>query len=171
MEEKDKWARTKKQAVTKENFLAIYGKAHKCALTELTIKAAFRKTGLWPFNRDVITPAMMAPSLEMSVRGHLPIAPSTPVRVMTDLLYQVSRTQGRKQIMMTHLNPPHCKVRTHHLHDVVVYPPRLLTHLRPQSDVPSSVCRRLVRASDRDLPTLLVGNTITRLIFVDSRDV
>jgi hypothetical protein len=28
-----------------------------------------------------------------------------------------------------------------------------------------------VRASDRDLPTLLVGNTITRLIFVDSRDV
>jgi hypothetical protein len=74
--------------VTKENFLAIYGKAHKRALTEPTIKAAFRKTGLWPFNRDVVTPAMMAPSLEMSVRGHLPIAPSTPVRVMTDLLYR-----------------------------------------------------------------------------------
>ncbi|KAF8148314.1 hypothetical protein K438DRAFT_1779644 [Mycena galopus ATCC 62051] len=30
----------------------------------------------------------MAPSIEMSVRGHLPIAPSTPVRVMTDLLYR-----------------------------------------------------------------------------------
>jgi uncharacterized membrane protein YccF (DUF307 family) len=73
--------------VTKENFLVIYGAAHICALTPKTGKAAFRKTSLWPFNREVITAEMMAPSLETSMRGHLPIAPSTPVRVMTDMFY------------------------------------------------------------------------------------
>ncbi|KAF7368486.1 HTH CENPB-type domain-containing protein [Mycena venus] len=31
---------------------------------------------------------MMAPSLETSVRGHLPVPPTTPVRVMTDMLYR-----------------------------------------------------------------------------------
>lgn len=81
--------RTKKQAITKENFLEIYGRAHERALTESTIEAVFRKTGLWPFNRNVVTPATMVPSLETSVRGHLPVAPSTPVRVMTDMLYWV----------------------------------------------------------------------------------
>jgi hypothetical protein len=87
-QEKEKWHREKKQAVTKENFLQIYGRAHVRALTEANIKSAFQKTGLWPFSRDVVTPEMMAPSLETSVRGHLPVPPTTPVQVMTDMLYR-----------------------------------------------------------------------------------
>ncbi|KAF8239637.1 hypothetical protein L208DRAFT_1201091, partial [Tricholoma matsutake] len=77
--EKDKWEREKWQKVSKTNFLAIYGAAHKWALTSDIIKMVFEKTGVWPFNRDVVTPEMMAPSLETLCRGHLPVAPSTPV--------------------------------------------------------------------------------------------
>jgi hypothetical protein len=93
--EKKRYEQEKRQPVTKENFLVIYGAAHICAFTPETIKAAFRKTGLWPFNREVITAEMMAPSLETSVRGHLPIAPSTPVRVMTDMFYR-ARERAKK---------------------------------------------------------------------------
>jgi hypothetical protein len=93
-QEKEKWMREKHQAVTKENFLAIYGQAHVRALTESNVKAAFEQTGLWPFSRDVVTPEMMAPSLETSVRGHLSVPP-TPVRVMTDMLYR-ARERAKK---------------------------------------------------------------------------
>jgi hypothetical protein len=39
--------------ITKSNFLAVYAEAHLETLTEANIKAAFRKTGVIPFNRDV----------------------------------------------------------------------------------------------------------------------
>lgn len=86
--EKDKWEREKWQKVSKTNFLAIYGAAHKRALTSDIIKMVFEKTGVWPFNRDVVTPEMMAPSLETLCRGHLPVAPSTPVHIVTNLFHQ-----------------------------------------------------------------------------------
>ncbi|KAK7000910.1 HTH CENPB-type domain-containing protein [Favolaschia claudopus] len=38
---------------------------------------------------------MMAPSRETSVRGHLPLPPNTPVRVMTDMLYR-ARERAKK---------------------------------------------------------------------------
>ncbi|KAJ6549851.1 hypothetical protein B0H19DRAFT_951858, partial [Mycena capillaripes] len=93
----------KSQAVTKENFLAIYGRAHVRALTESNVKSAFAKTGLWPFSRDVVTAEMMAPSLETSVRDHLPVLPTTSVRVMTDMLYRARKgpkKRGWKRIQM-----------------------------------------------------------------------
>lgn len=74
------------QAVTKENFLAVYGAAHLEVLQPELIKEAFRKTGIYPFCRDLVTPDMMAPSRETSYKTFLPIIPSTPVRIMTDLL-------------------------------------------------------------------------------------
>ncbi|KAF7326341.1 HTH CENPB-type domain-containing protein [Mycena sanguinolenta] len=97
-EEKSKHEREKREAVTKENFLAIYGAAHIRALTAETIQAAFRKTGLWPFNREVVTEEMMAPSLETAARGHLPVAPSTPVRIMTDMLHQAHQRAKKARI-------------------------------------------------------------------------
>ncbi|KAJ7787561.1 hypothetical protein B0H14DRAFT_3505307 [Mycena olivaceomarginata] len=78
-EKKYEWK--KHQPVTKENFLAIYSAAHVCALTVETIKTAFCKTGVWPFNREVIMEAMMAPSLETFVCSHLPIAPTRSASV------------------------------------------------------------------------------------------
>jgi hypothetical protein len=79
----------------KTNFLKIYGRAHVRALTEANIRAAFRKTGLWPIDRAVITPAMMAPSLEMAMHGNLPIAPSTPVRVVIDRMHEIHQRAKR----------------------------------------------------------------------------
>jgi hypothetical protein len=79
----DKWEREKRQKIMKTNFLAIYGAAHIHALTLQTIKMAFKKMGVWPFNPNVVTSEMMAPSLEMTCRGHLPLMPATPVHVVS----------------------------------------------------------------------------------------
>ncbi|KAF8162214.1 hypothetical protein K438DRAFT_1909836 [Mycena galopus ATCC 62051] len=57
----------------------VYQGLYVVIFSAANIKAAFRVTDLWPFNRDTITPAMMAPSLETALRGHLPLTPSTPV--------------------------------------------------------------------------------------------
>ena len=78
-DEWDKWEQETGQKISKTNFLAIYGHALLCTLTAKNIKAAFRKTGVWPFNPNVISTKMMAPSKETSCEGHLPIVPTTPV--------------------------------------------------------------------------------------------
>ena len=74
------------EAVSKENFLKVYGEAHLKVLTTELIRTAFRKTGIVPFNRNVITPDMMAPSRDSSYKVFTPIVPPTPVRIVTDLL-------------------------------------------------------------------------------------
>ncbi|EIW58642.1 DDE-domain-containing protein, partial [Trametes versicolor FP-101664 SS1] len=68
------------EKVTKATFLSVYGGVHVAALTPANIKAAFRKTGVEPFNPDVITADLMAPSLETSSQGHLPFMQTSPVR-------------------------------------------------------------------------------------------
>ncbi|KIK75713.1 hypothetical protein PAXRUDRAFT_18757 [Paxillus rubicundulus Ve08.2h10] len=78
----------------KQNFLTIYRRAHICALTPGIIHTAFCKTGVWPFNRDVITAEMMAPSKETLCEGHLPITPSSPVKIITNLLGKLSANKG-----------------------------------------------------------------------------
>jgi hypothetical protein len=72
--------------VSKSNFLAVYAEAHLKTLTEANIKAAFRKTGVIPLNRDVVTADMMAPSLESSSHAALPIQQSSPVKLMTGMI-------------------------------------------------------------------------------------
>jgi len=49
-EERDQWLRENGVAMDKNSFLVIYGRAHVRALTSANIKAAFKKTGVWPFN-------------------------------------------------------------------------------------------------------------------------
>ena len=49
-DERDRWERETGEMVSKSNFLGIYGRAHLRALTPETIKSAFRKTGIWPFD-------------------------------------------------------------------------------------------------------------------------
>ena len=60
-------------AVDKMNFLAIYIEAHNKTLTPENIKAAFHKTGVIPFDPDIVTAEMMAPSLAMLMRGTVPV--------------------------------------------------------------------------------------------------
>ena len=55
------------------------------------VKKAFEKTGIWPFNPDVVLVEMMAPSRETSRTGCLPFTPSTPVRMATNRLEHMLR--------------------------------------------------------------------------------
>jgi hypothetical protein len=71
-EERDKFEHTTGQKITKNNFIQVYQKAHIRAVTPATIKAAFKRTGVWSLNHQVITHNMMAPSLITSNQGHLP---------------------------------------------------------------------------------------------------
>lgn len=73
-QERDEYEQKTRQKLDKTNFISIYSKAHQKAFTPETIRAAFRKTGIWPFNPDVVTEDIMAPSLVTSSVGHLPIS-------------------------------------------------------------------------------------------------
>lgn len=88
--ERDKWERETGESVNKGNFLTIYGRAYLRTLTPKNIKAAFRKTGIWPYNRDVISTAGMAPSKETLSEAHLPIKTSTDVQAVVSLLKHMS---------------------------------------------------------------------------------
>jgi len=78
-EECDKAMRERGEVVTKQDFLAIYGAAHVRALQPETIASAFQKTGVHPYNPNIVTKAMLAPSHETSNKLNLPIVPPTPV--------------------------------------------------------------------------------------------
>jgi len=84
-EERDKFEKSG-PAVSKVNFLEVYAKAHVRAFTKENILAAFKKTGIVPFNPDVITDAMMAPSLETSLTTRLPLSLASPLQEVVDLL-------------------------------------------------------------------------------------
>ncbi|KAF8836895.1 hypothetical protein BDN67DRAFT_910230, partial [Paxillus ammoniavirescens] len=51
----DEYEKKTGESISKKIFLAVYSPVHLKALTPETICAAFRKTGVWPFNPDVIT--------------------------------------------------------------------------------------------------------------------
>ena len=65
-EEHDLYERRTGKHIGKNNFLEVYGKAHNQALTLENIKAAFRKTGLCPFDPSVIPAEAIAPSKKSS---------------------------------------------------------------------------------------------------------
>lgn len=88
--ERDRHERETGGKVDKTNFLAIYGRAHLRTMNPDTIRAAFRKTGIWPLDPTVITDVMMALSKETSCEGHLPIEPASPVKAIAKLLRDLS---------------------------------------------------------------------------------
>lgn len=89
-DERDNWELKTGEQINKTNFLGIYGHAHLRALTPGNIKAAFRKTGVWPFNPSVVSEAMIAPSKETSCEAYLPVAPSSPVLVLAKMLCKLA---------------------------------------------------------------------------------
>lgn len=74
--------------VDKTNFMEVYAKAHIRAFTEANIKAAFAKTGVVPFNPNVISEQTMAPSLETSTSSTrlMPLGVASPVREISALI-------------------------------------------------------------------------------------
>ncbi|KAJ7841642.1 hypothetical protein B0H13DRAFT_2365629 [Mycena leptocephala] len=82
--EKDEFEGRTGQEASGGNFLQIYAPAHRKTFTEQTIRTAFRKTGLIPFNRDAIDPSRLAPAKELSVTGAFPIRQPSPVQAVLD---------------------------------------------------------------------------------------
>jgi hypothetical protein len=71
-----------KQNVSKGDFTGVFGNAFLKAFTKDTVEAAFRATGIHPFNRDIILPSQMKPSLSTSVKGAFPLQQTSPVRAV-----------------------------------------------------------------------------------------
>jgi hypothetical protein len=90
-QERDREERENGQKVSKSNFLSVYGRAHLRALTQVNIKAAFRKTGVYPFNPSVITDDKLAPARETAIEHHAIVPLKTPVRVLVNAFTKLER--------------------------------------------------------------------------------
>ena len=83
----------------KNTILAIYGKAHVCALTSENIKSTFRKTGIWPFDPSVMTEEMLALSKESLSEAHLPILPDNPaVNVLATMFRKLAKISEAEEL-------------------------------------------------------------------------
>ena len=71
-----------------------YGATHICALRPDIIASAFRKTGVWPFDRTIVTVEMMVPSLESTQQVTLPVVPPTPVLIISELIRAAAALPG-----------------------------------------------------------------------------
>jgi hypothetical protein len=60
-QERDKFESETGQKITKTNFISVYLCVHHRALTANTIKAAFRVTGVWPFNPSITVAQISVP--------------------------------------------------------------------------------------------------------------
>lgn len=60
------------------------------ALTPELVKTAFRKTGISPFNPDVVSKDKMAPSKESSQEGHLPAIVAPEIVMLAKLMQNLS---------------------------------------------------------------------------------
>ncbi|CAG8679765.1 6194_t:CDS:2, partial [Acaulospora colombiana] len=88
-------------ALTKSSFILVLDTAMKKSFTKENIQMAFKKTGLRPFNPDIITPQMLAPSQVTSIQHTFPFSQPTPVRKIA----QEFRNQ-REQATATIAMPP-----------------------------------------------------------------
>lgn len=77
--------------------MAVYAKAHIRTFTEGNIRAAFAKTGIVPYNPDVVTTEMMAPSLETSITSLLPLGLASPIREIVDLISHYNARKRKQQ--------------------------------------------------------------------------
>ena len=67
------------------------------------IKSAFCKTGLWPFNQDVISKEDMALSKEMSCEGHFPAATAPEIAMLAKLMQDMSVASQVSTVVATAL--------------------------------------------------------------------
>jgi hypothetical protein len=71
-----------KSKVSKGDFTGVFGRAFLCAFTKEAVEAAFRATGIFPFNPDVILEKAMKPSLPTSTKGSFPLLQLSPVHAV-----------------------------------------------------------------------------------------
>lgn len=88
------------EVVTKQNFLSVFGRAYLDSFTPKNILKAFEVTGVWPFNPNVISQRLLAPSLERSAHAHIPLELLTPLKdfmVIARGLFEDVRTAYEKK--------------------------------------------------------------------------
>ncbi|KIY52235.1 DDE-domain-containing protein, partial [Fistulina hepatica ATCC 64428] len=66
----------------KADFTSLFGSAYLRAFTPETVKAAFEKTGIYPFNPNAVTATQTKPSLPSSLKGTFPLPMPSPVRAV-----------------------------------------------------------------------------------------
>lgn len=66
------------EPIRKGNLLKHYAKAREKAFTATTIKHAFEKCGIWPYNPNVIEEAAFAPALNTTTQAAQPVATTIP---------------------------------------------------------------------------------------------
>ena len=71
-----------KAAVSKSDFLHLFGTAYNESFTVAMVKAAFQVTGVYPFNKNAISAEQMKPSTTTSVKGEFPLPQPSPVRAI-----------------------------------------------------------------------------------------
>ncbi|KDQ54526.1 hypothetical protein JAAARDRAFT_83974, partial [Jaapia argillacea MUCL 33604] len=76
-----------KRSMTKADFAGVWGRAFAQAFTTETVLAAFRATGISPFNPDVITAEQMKPSKATSTHGSFPLPQTSPIRAVMAALH------------------------------------------------------------------------------------
>ncbi|KLO06903.1 hypothetical protein SCHPADRAFT_837394, partial [Schizopora paradoxa] len=79
-EEVNKFTELHGRKVRKGDFAGVFGKAFLRAFTEENILAAFRATGIHPFNPSVISESQMKPSEPTAIRGSFPMVQPSPVK-------------------------------------------------------------------------------------------
>lgn len=77
-----------KRGVNKEDFAEVFGKAYINSFTFETISAAFRATGVHPYNPQVISPLKLKPSEETSTTTTFPLPLASPVRRVMAVYHQ-----------------------------------------------------------------------------------
>ncbi|KAJ7722617.1 hypothetical protein B0H16DRAFT_348353, partial [Mycena metata] len=70
--------------VSKAEFLTVWAPAYLEAFDESTTRAAFKVTGIIPFNPNFVTAEQMKPSEATSTRGEFPMPQPSPVRAITN---------------------------------------------------------------------------------------
>ena len=88
----DRFEELHKRKVKKGDFVEVFGKAFVTAFSEDTILAAFKATGIFPFNPNVITEQQMKPSQATSTQASFPLAQPTPVRRVMAVFHDQPRT-------------------------------------------------------------------------------
>ena len=78
--------------IRKNNLLLHYSKARVKALTQSTIRSAFRKTGIWPINRHIIEQDAYAPALNTTTQASQPIAAVIPDLLVPAIVAPVTST-------------------------------------------------------------------------------
>lgn len=86
--ELDKFYKDTGAHVTKTTYARVFGTAFNEAFDEETILAAFRATGVHPFNANIITEQQMKPSEVTSTRTTFPLPMPSPVRRVMSAYYQ-----------------------------------------------------------------------------------